>query len=143
MDIGEWTALYPLVIRVRLHPFINGWDGAGRNQQDSSFYLVGSQNPVDQYLMKHPEFIQDSPIEPALIDPYNLLILFQHLQCSLLNFHFPKENHSGNLSIEATRIFWIISYPPESQEKAADNISGFNRIFHKKLSLCEIAVWIR
>jgi DEAD/DEAH box helicase domain-containing protein len=103
MDIGEMDSVISIGYPGSIASFYQRMGRAGRNQQDSSFYLVGSQNPVDQYLMKHPEFIQDHTIEPALIDPDNLLILFQHLQCALFEFPFSEGESFGNLSIEATR----------------------------------------
>ena len=103
MDIGEMDSVISMGYPGSIASFYQRMGRAGRNQQDSSFYLVASQNPVDQYLMKHPEFIQDHTIEPALIDPNNLLILFQHLQCALFEYPFTERESFGNLSIEATR----------------------------------------
>lgn len=103
MDIGEMDSVISMGYPGSIASFYQRMGRAGRNQQDSSFYLVASQNPVDQYLMKHPEFIQDHTIEPALIDPNNLLILFQHLQCALFEYPFSEGESFGNLSCEATR----------------------------------------
>ncbi len=55
---------------------------AGRGRGYSISFLVGLDNPLDQYLMRHPdEFFRKIP-EHALINPANPHILSQHLLCA-------------------------------------------------------------
>jgi DEAD/DEAH box helicase domain-containing protein len=55
---------------------------AGRSRGYSMSFLVGLDNPLDQYLMRHPdEFFRKIP-EHALINPTNPHILSQHLLCA-------------------------------------------------------------
>jgi DEAD/DEAH box helicase domain-containing protein len=44
--------------------------------------LVGLDNPLDQYFMRHPRDLFERPHEHALIAPGNLYILEQHLPCA-------------------------------------------------------------
>jgi DEAD/DEAH box helicase domain-containing protein len=55
---------------------------AGRNQSSSLAILVGLDNPLDQYFMRHPDQLFGRPHEHALIDPGNVYILEQHLPCA-------------------------------------------------------------
>ena len=61
------------------------WQQAGRSgrSRDSSLsILIGLDNPLDQYLMRHPEFFFGQSHENALIDPDNPRILKPHLLCA-------------------------------------------------------------
>lgn len=55
---------------------------AGRSSQDSLVVLVGYNEPIDQYLMRHPEYLFGAPHEQAVIDPSNPLILAGQLSCA-------------------------------------------------------------
>ena len=55
---------------------------AGRNSSSSLAVLVGLDNPLDQYFMRHPDQLFGRPHEHALIDPGNVYILEQHLPCA-------------------------------------------------------------
>ncbi len=50
--------------------------------------LVATGSPLDQFLIRHPEFIFDKSPEHARIDPDNLLILLHHLQCAAFELPF-------------------------------------------------------
>ncbi len=70
---------------------------AGRKQDASLAVLVASANPIDQFLMQHPEFIFDRSPEQALINPDNLLILLQHVRCAAFELPFTEGEPFGNL----------------------------------------------
>lgn len=55
---------------------------AGRSNSSSLAILVGLDNPLDQYFMRHPDQLFGRPHEHALIDPGNVYILEQHLPCA-------------------------------------------------------------
>lgn len=55
---------------------------AGRGSSGSLAVLVGLDNPLDQYFMRHPKQLFGRPHEHALIDPGNVYILEQHLPCA-------------------------------------------------------------
>jgi len=61
------------------------WQQAGRSgrRQDRSLsFLVALDNPLDQYLMRHPDFFFQSNFENALVNPGNPYILRAHLLCA-------------------------------------------------------------
>lgn len=102
MDIGGMDAVISIGYPGSVAAFFQRIGRAGRNRRDSSFYFIPSQNPTDQYIVTHPEFVFNRGIEPALIDPDNLSILFQHLQCALFELPFSIEEKYGNLSLDET-----------------------------------------
>lgn len=55
---------------------------AGRGSGSSLAILVGLDNPLDQYFMRHPDQLFGRPHEHALIDPGNIYVLEQHLPCA-------------------------------------------------------------
>ncbi len=100
---------------------------AGRRQQASLGVLVASSDPLDQYLIRNPEFFRDAPPEHARIHSDQALILLDHIRCAA--FELPFLDHeafgpvapapylallveSGVLHQEGARYEWIAdSYP--------------------------------
>ncbi len=79
-----------------------GRRGGGR-QSASLALLIGLNNPLDQYFMRHPEDLFDSPHERALIDPANRYVQRQHLPCAALELPLSPadEQHFGEGFIPA------------------------------------------
>jgi len=55
---------------------------AGRGERGSLAVLIGLDNPLDQYFMRHPGELFGRPLEHALIDPDNVYVLLRHLPCA-------------------------------------------------------------
>ena len=55
---------------------------SGRRGEQSLAIMVGRDNPLDQYMMKHPEALFGRPVENALISPENPYIIQPHLLCA-------------------------------------------------------------
>jgi DEAD/DEAH box helicase domain-containing protein len=55
---------------------------AGRGRGEALSVLIGQDNPLDQYFMRHPQELFGRPHEHALIDPSNPYILASHLSCA-------------------------------------------------------------
>ena len=81
---------------------------AGRGDQTALSILVATSAPLDQFLASHPEyFFQRSP-EHALINPYNLLILLEHIRCALFELPFEHTEGFGDLDAEQLREFLAV-----------------------------------
>ena len=64
---------------------------AGRRKGTSCAVLVASSRPLDQFIVRHPEYFFAASPEHAYIQPDNLEILVNHLKCAA--FELPL--HSG------------------------------------------------
>ena len=63
----------------------SAWQQAGRSgrgRDRSLSFLIGLDNPLDQYFMRHPGFFFQKSFENALINPDNPYILRAHLLCA-------------------------------------------------------------
>src|SRR6202165_2471268 len=60
---------------------------AGR-RSGSVGVFVASSSPLDQFIVRHPEYFLGSDPEEGLIDPDNLLLLAAHLQAGLFELPF-------------------------------------------------------
>ena len=59
---------------------------AGRTTRHALSVLIASENPLDQYYMRHPDAFFGKPAENVAISPDNPYILAGHLLCALQNF---------------------------------------------------------
>jgi DEAD/DEAH box helicase domain-containing protein len=55
---------------------------SGRGREESLSFLIGLDNPLDQYFMRHPEAFFQKSVENALVNPENHYILGAHLLCA-------------------------------------------------------------
>ncbi|MBG7609381.1 MAG: DEAD/DEAH box helicase [Anaerolineae bacterium] len=70
---------------------------AGRGTDTSLAVLISSSNVIDQFFSRHPKYFFQRTPEHALINPDNLLILIQHIQCAAFELHFEDGESFGNL----------------------------------------------
>ena len=55
---------------------------AGRGESAALTIMIGLDNPLDQYFMRHPDDLFGRSHEAALCDPGNRYVLLQHLPCA-------------------------------------------------------------
>lgn len=67
---------------------------AGRRTDGSLAMLVAQDDPLDQYLVHHPEDLFDKPAEAAVIDPENPYVLEPHLRCAARELPIADEDHA-------------------------------------------------
>ncbi|WP_320172640.1 DEAD/DEAH box helicase [Maridesulfovibrio sp.] len=54
----------------------------GRSRQESAVILIGQEDALDQYFMRHPDDFFSRPPENAVLNPYNPVIMERHLICA-------------------------------------------------------------
>jgi len=55
---------------------------SGRSKEKALSFLIGLDNPLDQYFMRHPDSLFGKNFENALVNPDNPYILRAHLLCA-------------------------------------------------------------
>lgn len=73
---------------------------AGRRQQTALIVLVAGDSPIDQYIVRHPDFFLGASPEHALIDPNNLRIYAEHLKCAIFELPLRFDEGLGDLDVE-------------------------------------------
>lgn len=68
---------------------------SGRGTRDALSILVGMDDPLNQFFMRHPQVLFAKPVEHALIYPDNPYILEKHLPCAA--YELPLTNADEDL----------------------------------------------
>jgi DEAD/DEAH box helicase domain-containing protein len=130
---------------------------AGRRQRPSLGVLVASSQPLDQYVVRHPDFFADASPEHARIAPDQPLVLFDHIRCAAFELPFADGDAFGPVDPEVYlqalaetevvhreggRWEWIAdSYPAQavSLRSVADgNFVVVDKTDGRQLILCEV-----
>jgi DEAD/DEAH box helicase domain-containing protein len=77
------------------------WQQLGRagRRSGSVGVFVASSSPLDQFIVRHPEYFLGSDPEEGLIDPDNLLLLAGHLQAGLFELPFEDKERLGRADV--------------------------------------------
>jgi DEAD/DEAH box helicase domain-containing protein len=73
---------------------------AGRRKGGSCAVLVASSRPLDQFIVKHPEYFFAGSPEHAYIQPDNLEILVNHLKCAAFELPLGPGETFGGVDLE-------------------------------------------
>ncbi|MHC1578754.1 MAG: DEAD/DEAH box helicase [Dehalococcoidia bacterium] len=65
---------------------------SGRSTHSSLSFLIAQENPLDQYLMRNPDFFFSKNFDNAIINPANPYILKPHLLCAAWEKPLDKED---------------------------------------------------
>jgi DEAD/DEAH box helicase domain-containing protein len=115
---------------------------AGRRADTSAAILVAGASPLDQYIVKHPDYFFGRSPEQALLNPDNLLIAVNHIRCAAFELPFePGEafgrfphtqevlaflQEEGVLRQSRERWHWTAdSYPAESVSLRTAEMDNF------------------
>ena len=82
IDIGDLDAA---VLTGYPGSIASTWQQAGRSGRRTGMslsFLIGVDNPLDQYFMRHPKALFGKRCENALIDPSNQQVMKSHLLCA-------------------------------------------------------------
>jgi len=68
---------------------------AGRRSGSSCAVMVASSAPLDQFIVRHPDYFFENTPEHAYIQPDNLEILINHLKCAAFELPIASEDKFG------------------------------------------------
>ena len=68
---------------------------AGRRHGSSAVFLVASSSPLDQYIIKNPDYFFGKSPEHGLINPDNFVVLYSHLKCAAYELPFEDGERFG------------------------------------------------
>ncbi|MDM5302216.1 ATP-dependent helicase MrfA [Bacillus subtilis] len=72
---------------------------AGRRHGESLIIMVANSTPIDQYIVRHPEYFFNRSPESARINPENLIILVDHLKCAAYELPFRADEEFGPMDV--------------------------------------------
>ncbi|HTZ46755.1 MAG TPA: DEAD/DEAH box helicase [Verrucomicrobiae bacterium] len=73
---------------------------AGRRTGSSCTVLVASSAPLDQFIVRHPDYFFGNTPEHAFIQPDNLEILINHLKCAAFELPITPEEKFGDVDVQ-------------------------------------------
>jgi DEAD/DEAH box helicase domain-containing protein len=68
---------------------------AGRRSGVSATFLVANSSPLDQYIISNPDYFFGKSPENGLINPDNLVILYNHMKCAAFELPFEDGEKFG------------------------------------------------
>ena len=68
---------------------------AGRRNRPSLGVLVASSLPLDQFVVRHPDFFLGASPESARIAPNQMLLLYEHVRCAAFELPFTDARFGG------------------------------------------------
>jgi DEAD/DEAH box helicase domain-containing protein len=74
---------------------------AGRRNGSSCAVLVASSAPLDQFIVRHPDYFFGNTPEHAFIQPDNLEILLNHLKCAAFELPIAPREQFGDVDLPA------------------------------------------
>jgi len=72
---------------------------AGRRSGSSCAVLVASSSPLDQFIVRHPDYFFGNTPEHAFIQPDNLEILINHLKCAAFELPIAPSDKFGDVDL--------------------------------------------
>jgi DEAD/DEAH box helicase domain-containing protein len=72
---------------------------AGRRSGSSCAVLVASSSPLDQFIVRHPDYFFGNTPEHAFIQPDNLEILINHLKCAAFELPIAPSEKFGEVDL--------------------------------------------
>ena len=73
---------------------------AGRRSGSSCAVLVASSAPLDQFIIRHPDYFFGNTPEHAFIQPDNLEILINHLKCAAFELPIGPAEKFGEVNVQ-------------------------------------------
>lgn len=107
----------------------------GRHGQESVIVMVGMQDALDQYIMRHPDIFFGQSHEAAVIDPDNKKILKQHLPCAASEVYLRGDDKVYDLGKIRPLVDELVSEGHLSAGKKGDIWFSKKRMPHREAGI--------
>ncbi len=107
----------------------------GRSNQESAVILVGQEDALDQYFMRHPENFFSRPPENAVLNPYNPVILEKHLICAASELTLREDDYLLKDDKIRDRVLELEKAGVLLRNKRGDEIYSKRKRPHREISL--------
>jgi DEAD/DEAH box helicase domain-containing protein len=128
IDVGGMDAAVVVGFPGSIASLLQQSGRAGRRADASLAVLIAYDDPVDQYLARHPQYVFGRSPEAAIIDPENVYILSGHLRCAAAELPLGPDDlasfgssapdvaevvaDEGNMAAKGGKYWWLSSdYP--------------------------------
>jgi DEAD/DEAH box helicase domain-containing protein len=128
IDVGGMDAAVVVGFPGSIASLVQQSGRAGRRAEAALAVLVAYDDPVDQYLARHPSYVFGRSPEEAIVDPENVYILSGHLRCAAAELPLTAEDlgafgasapdiaevvaEEGDLAAKEGKYWWLSSdYP--------------------------------
>ncbi len=98
IDIGNLDAAILIGYPGTISSTLQQAGRAGRSNNTACAVFVASAAPLDQFIVKHPNYLFEGNPEHVYIDPDNLLILLNHIRSAAFELPFKPGENFGNLA---------------------------------------------
>ncbi|MBI5834843.1 MAG: DEAD/DEAH box helicase [Armatimonadetes bacterium] len=82
IDVGELEACIIVGYPGTLASFFQQAGRAGRRQDDALVVLVGVDTLINQWILRHPDYLFGRPVEEVTLEPDNPFIALDHVACA-------------------------------------------------------------
>ena len=72
---------------------------AGRRRGYALSLFIATSDPLDQYIVNHPEYFFEQSPESGLVNPDNLLVMMDHLKCAAFELPFRDGEPFGTVPV--------------------------------------------
>ncbi len=117
IDIGSLDACIMAGYPGQISSMLQQAGRAGRKSSLSVAMLIASSDPLDQFMVRQPEYFFESPAESVMINPENLLVLLEHVKCAVFELPFVEGESFDGADIGAFLEFL-------SEQEIVRNIGG-------------------
>ncbi|MBM4031261.1 MAG: DEAD/DEAH box helicase [Planctomycetes bacterium] len=91
IDVGSLEASLIVGYPGTLASFFQQAGRAGRRDRPALVILVGLDTAINQYVMRHPDYLFGRPIEEGVLEPDNPHIVVSHLRCATHELPLPDD----------------------------------------------------
>ncbi|WP_304221895.1 DEAD/DEAH box helicase [Gracilinema caldarium] len=113
IDIGGLDAAVVAGFPGSFNSFWQQIGRSGRRGGTSLAVFIASSSPLDQYIIKHPDWFFRSSAEEAHIDPNNPYVITDHVKCAAFELPFTQENLAAGKDPFGSAVVDVLTYLEE------------------------------